>query len=758
MVNHSATCITFACWNARGIMPGALYADHILTKNNIDILAISEHWLFPNSLKFLSSINVHYDYSGASDEDLCHPSTGSGIYCRGKGGVALLWHKRLSHCIRNVDTDDDRIIGIDINLKNNVHIVCFGVYLPSSNYSNELFYEYIDKLSDLHAQHSAHAHVIFLGDFNAQISGPKRTVNLNRRGVYLSNFIDQTNMRSLNMSAECHGPLYSFCPYKTIDNRTMIDHIIVPVGLSSLFFHCAILDEHELNTSDHLPIIASLNAEPICFKRPAYVRCKFNWKKLTPIQIAQTYELKVKSLLEESPKLKQCKCPADIDTFYQHLIQSLQHAGELTLPMCRFKKHIKPKWSSEVAPYHAAMRAARIIWIKAGRPRSSENPLLSDYKNAKRVFRRILRNLYISLEREFLNEIDKSAETDQHLFWNLLNRNKSRKSKYSEMTVNNKTYRTPREITQMWADYFSDLYSPKDHERFDNEHKTLVESKLSTMITSSHTNHRPILDDDINIDEVSHAVKSLKRNKSFGSDSISNEHLIHGGNYLCLCLTHLFNLFMSYEHIPADAKHGIIKTIPKPGKKCYSQRQSYRGITLLPSIYKLFETVILNRFKKAATVYNLNLCHPLQNAYQSGLCCLMTSFILQETVNYYLERGSKTYCCMVDASSAFDTVWQDGLFFKLYNVGINGRLWRVLRAAYECVNSQVLFDGCLSPHFKVKQSVRQGGVLSAWLYIIFYERSPCHIRKKKIRCFYWQNILRMPNASRRCCPPSSHEI
>ena len=107
MVNHSETCITFACWNARGIMPGALYADHILTKNNIDILAISEHWLFPNSLKFLSSINVHYDYSGASDEDLCHPSTGSGIYCRGKGGVALLWHKRLSHCIRNVDTDDD---------------------------------------------------------------------------------------------------------------------------------------------------------------------------------------------------------------------------------------------------------------------------------------------------------------------------------------------------------------------------------------------------------------------------------------------------------------------------------------------------------------------------------------------------------------------------------------------------------------------------------------------------------------------------
>ena len=86
---------------------------------------------------------------------------------------------------------------------------------------------------------------------------------------------------------------------------------------------------------------------------------------------------------------------------------------------------------------------------------------------------------------------------------------------------------------------------------------------------------------------------------------------------------------------------------------------------------------------------------------------------------------------MVDASSAFDTVWQDGLFFKLYNIGINGRLWRVVQAGIECVNSKVLFGGCLSPHFKVKQSIRQGEVLSAWLYIIFMNDLPAILENKE---------------------------
>ena len=83
---------------------------------------------------------------------------------------------------------------------------------------------------------------------------------------------------------------------------------------------------------------------------------------------------------------------------------------------------------------------------------------------------------------------------------------------------------------------------------------------------------------------------------------------------------------MHSEHIPSEAKRGVIVTIPKSGKKQLNRLNSYRGITLLPSIYKLFETVVLNRIKNAAHMCDLNLCHHMQNAYQSGLCSLIEFF------------------------------------------------------------------------------------------------------------------------------------
>ena len=133
------------------------------------------------------------------------------------------------------------------------------------------------------------------------------------------------------------------------------------------------------------------------------------------------------------------------------------------------------------------MRAKRTLWIRAGRPRDIENPLYIEYKDAKRIFRKILRNLYAELERELFNKIDIAAEKDQHLFWNLLNRNKGRKNRISELVANGSTYRTPKETTKVWSDYFHDLYTPKANDNFDDDHKCSVEQSIATMLTASHT-------------------------------------------------------------------------------------------------------------------------------------------------------------------------------------------------------------------------------------------------------------------------------
>jgi hypothetical protein len=60
-------------------------------------------------------------------------------------------------------------------------------------------------------------------------------------------------------------------------------------------------------------------------------------------------------------------------------------------------------------------------------------------------------------------------------------------------------------------------------------------------------------------------------------------------------LAHLFNLVIKYEFILKDWKYGCIITLHKGGNKSTKYPNNYRGITLLPVIFKLFENVIANR-------------------------------------------------------------------------------------------------------------------------------------------------------------------
>ena len=256
--SQSITGLNIACWNARGIMPGSLYLDHLLTKHCIDVCCISAHWLFPHSLNFLGSINSKYEHVAVSEEDLINPFSSKINYHRGKGGFAILWNKCLSYCVSNIDLNDDRIIGIDVKIQSDVHSVIFSVYFPCRGMPTDMYNEYIQKLSDIHAQFSTYARVLFLGDMNVQIKGPRFDLVNDTRVRTISSFLHDTQMLSINVQELCSGPRFTFQPYDSAEKRTMIDHVIAPLCLSDLFTSCEIADDHELNTSDHRPIISHI--------------------------------------------------------------------------------------------------------------------------------------------------------------------------------------------------------------------------------------------------------------------------------------------------------------------------------------------------------------------------------------------------------------------------------------------------------------------------------------------------------------------
>ena len=85
-----------------------------------------------------------------------------------------------------------------------------------------------------------------------------------------------------------------------------------------------------------------------------------------------------------------------------------------------------------------------------------------------------------------------------------------------------------------------------------------------------------------------------------------------------------------------------------------------------------------------------------------------------------LERGSKVFSCFLDVRKAFDTVWIDGLLYKLFNdLGIKGRMWLAIKDLYTDVKAQVLYSGELSREFDVSQGTGQGRIFAPFMYKVY---------------------------------------
>ena len=97
-------------WNETGItcMSSAIYLCKCLNSYKIDICGISEHWLCEKDLRFLNQIDNLFISHAETDFDLKRPSNRR----VGKGGVAILWHRKYDPFISRLALDDDRIIGI----------------------------------------------------------------------------------------------------------------------------------------------------------------------------------------------------------------------------------------------------------------------------------------------------------------------------------------------------------------------------------------------------------------------------------------------------------------------------------------------------------------------------------------------------------------------------------------------------------------------------------------------------------------------
>ena len=154
----------------------------------------------------------------------------------------------------------------------------------------------------------------------------------------------------------------------------------------------------------------------------------------------------------------------------------------------------------------------------------------------------------------------------------------------------------------------------------------------------------------------------------------------------------------------------------------------YRGISLLSIFDKVFAKIVLIRLQKLAErVYPESQC-----GFRAGWSTVDMVFSLRRLQEKCREQQMHLYIAFIDLTKAFDLVSNDGLFQILPKIGCPPKLQSMIESCHtnmklqsmieSCHTNPVQFNGSSSRSFDVRSGVKQGCVLAATLFRIFF---PC---------------------------------
>ncbi|MEW8546047.1 MAG: reverse transcriptase family protein [Candidatus Thiodiazotropha sp.] len=698
--------LSILTWNVRGVMSSSLCLNELLERTNCDIALISEHKLLPHNLEFMNCLNNNYSSYSRSDITV---NSYSMLKC-GKGGVSVMYKKSLASRIELLEAGNDRIIGIKLTNPASKPYYIFSVYLPSNNYIND-YREAISYLQEIFTYYSENGHVVLAGDMNASLSQHNH-INSGKSNE-LRRFVSDNCIKAINSLPGCSGPNYTYLTVKS-----MIDYILTDDVTSWFVRKCQILSEGTFSsTSDHLPILCEFNVDTNIAITPIADTKWIAWHKATDDGLKE-YKETLSERLEYMLDHK-LQTASDLNLFESEVVACILKTAYDTLPVKMPSAYTKPYWNENIKILHKKERQERVEWLKAGRPRDKTNVLYSNYKYAKEQFRIAQRSASEDYMEKSINEIQNAAECDIRLFWKLTKKFKHNNS-YSniQLVQDGKVLTSLDMVLNAFETFYSDIYTEKSNPEFDENYKQQIEAKYIDFVCQSFNNFQELLDTDISEHELGSILTNLKKLKAPGWDLIQNEHILYGGNTLRLILLKLYNSIMKLEMVPESWKKGLIIPIYKGQRKSRSDINSYRPVTLLPVFYKVYEKILQSRIINYLSVNSIVFPNRQQQGFQPKLSCISTVFNLQETIQYNIDQGSCTYVAFLDIKKAFDTVWHQNLLVKLHELGICGKLWRIICKLYENMRSAISINRHTSSWFPVEQGVRQGGVLSTLLFLV----------------------------------------
>ena len=533
----------------------------------------------------------------------------------------------------------------------------------------------------------------------------------------LSQFADDETLQ-LCLKLQCANIDFTF-ESKATGNRSTVDHFVISQNFVNQIIQYGAMHDGD-NLSDHAPVTMQLTLP----NRLEYVdtddsttMSKPLWQKASPQQM-DMYKCTLDSYLNDivvpctTIHCSNVHCGNEdhlqqISDYHDAIVSACLAASYEHIPHSKSSSTSMPGWNDMVKPYRDKSILWHTIWKENGCPKTGL--IANIHRQARAQYHLAVKKLKKEGEHMRAQKMaDALLHNNSRDFWTEVK--KVRKSGTAAPSqIDDKC--DLDEITSHFASKYSQVYNSVSYDLEDmTDLMQNFEIAIDEHCLGGNCEHYAIT-----IEDVKKCLMHLKPGKHDGYVGHYTDHMINGTDSLMSHLSNLFSSMILHGYTPDGMSVSTIVSIPKNTRKSINDSTNYRGIALSSAIGKVLDWLLL-------------LSHPdilkscdLQFAYKEKASSSQCTFVVNETVNYYVNNNSDVHLILLDASKAFDRVQYIKLFNELQRRNLCPLICRFLALQYTLQKCRVKWCNHLSKIFSVTNGVKQGGVLSPILFTIYLD-------------------------------------